>query len=167
VHHVRRRYLVILGAALIGLLTSIVVPTIAHSINAANAKADRANAAAAFAHLKVPSNFRRLAASNLNCVSGLVCYYVPAPTTSFSQTALLAVLRTTGAVSDTRSSRSSYCSTFSVDRGRAKMCAVYAHLDGLYISALLRGYDPRAPRPGLSGSLVLIAPPFNPADYRN
>jgi hypothetical protein len=160
VPYVARRYVVALAVALIGLVASIIVPKVVNSINAANAKADNAKSAVAFAQLKVPSNFRPLPASNINCVPGLLCYRVSEPTTAISEPTLAAILRSTGAVFDTGSS---YCSTFALARsGRAKTCTVYARLDGLYIYALLRGFDPRAPRRGLSGSVVWITPPFTP-----
>jgi len=160
--YLRRLHVVALVIALIALLAYIVVPTIADSINAADAKADQTKAAAAFAHLTVPPDFHPLPATNLNCASGILCYHIPKPTTAISKAALIAVLHSTGAVFDPGPS---YCSTLSLDRAtRSKTCVVFARLDGLYISAVLRGYDPRAPRRGLRGSLVWIAPPFTPND---
>jgi hypothetical protein len=159
---VGRSYLVALLLAGLLAVGFVVVPKIVSTIHAREARDDLAAANAAFGHLKVPSNYRLLSASNLNCVSGLLCYRVAEPTTSISEASLIAVLHTTGAVFD---ARSSHCSTLSLQGStRLRSCFVYARLDGLYVSATLRGYDPRAPRRGLSGSAVWIFPPFTPSN---
>lgn len=162
---VRLTYLVALILAALVALGVVVVPKIANANHAREGQAALVAADASFAHLKVPSSFRPLSASSFSCAPGFLCYHVAEPTTTISKASLIAVLHSTGAVFD---SRRSYCSTFLIRHSsrstQAKTCFVYARLDGLYVSAVLRGYDPYAWRPGLSGSLVWIARPFTPSD---
>jgi hypothetical protein len=138
VFEIRRRYLVALVIAAIAGVAAIVVPPIAASIRAQEARADLAAANAAFSHLRVPADFRPVPATDtMGCPSGLGlrCYYVAEPTTSVSKAIVIENLTRIGAKYDASNSG---CSTVRT-RGQ-QTCTIYARLDGLYVASGLLEY---------------------------
>jgi hypothetical protein len=164
VFNIRRRYLVALAIAAIAGVAAVVVPPIAASIRAQQARADLAAANTAFSRLRVPADFRPLPATDkVGCPSGLLCYYVAEPTTAFSKASLIGILTRIGAKYDARPSG---CATVR-PRGRQtiKQCTIYARLDGLYVYSNLLQYvfcDQRCSR--TNDSEIWISAPFTPSD---
>jgi hypothetical protein len=165
VFKIRRRYLVALAIAAIAGVAAIVVPPIAASIRAQQARADLAAANTAFSHLRVPTDFRPLPATDtIGCLSGVRCYYVAEPTTSISKTILIENLTRIGAKYDDSNSG---CFTVR-PRGQQtiKQCTIYARLDGLYVYSSLLRYVYCGPTRcrRTNDSEVWISAPFTPSD---
>jgi hypothetical protein len=181
VPRVRRRFLAALTVALVGAAGYVVVPPVVASIQAEQARANLDAADAAFAHLKVPANFRSVPAdeASLACGEGVLCYVLAKPTVSVTQASLVGILRHIGAkivpVRSLVSPAGGACGTTvrsHLERGAprnprvVKQCLIYGRLDGLYTYISLQPYN--ACRLGWCGitdeSEIWISPPFVPTN---
>jgi type II secretory pathway pseudopilin PulG len=162
---VHRWYLIVLGIA-IAVLAYVVIPKIVNSVNAANSRADPAKAAAAFARVRLPSDFYAwLATNKVLCPTGLECFYVPKPSTAISKATLINILAGIGATYDPSRSR---CVTGPYPLATSPViqrCDIYARLDGLYTAIHLDryGYCDRRRCSRASEAEVWLFPPFTPS----
>lgn len=164
VHH---RLPILLGV-LVALLACVVIPTIVHSADAANARADQLKADSAFGRVRLPSDFHPWPDTNtIVCPTGLECFYVPKPSTAIAKETLIGVLTRIGAAYD--ASRSECVTGQYPLRGIGPViqrCDIFAQLDGLYVAIHLDRYSycDRRRCSRANEAEIWLLPPFKPSD---